>query len=102
MKVEHIRIFFYDIIYLTKICEVFMNDVKSQKKDEYRTSRILYIIQAAVEYFIATLAGGAYLAKITSAVGIPDDVTAILTATVSLGVGFQLFALFISRNKRAK
>lgn len=79
-----------------------MDDVRSQKKDEYRTSRILYIIQAAVEYFIATLAGGAYLAKITSAVGIPDDVTAILTATVSLGVGFQLFALFISRERRAK
>jgi len=79
-----------------------MDDTRSQKKDEYRASRILYIIQAAVEYFIATLAGGAYLAKITSAVGIPDDVTAILTATVSLGVGFQLFALFISRNRRAK
>ncbi len=79
-----------------------MGDVKSQKSDKYRASRILYIIQAAVEYFIATLAGGAYLAKITSTIGIPDDVTAILTATVSLGVGFQLFALFISRNRRAK
>ncbi len=73
-----------------------------QKRDEYKSSRILYIIQAAVEYFIASLAGGAYLAKITTSIGIPDDVTAILTATVSLGVGFQLFALFISRNKRAK
>ena len=72
------------------------------EKDPYKGSRILYIIQAAVEYFIATLAGGAYLAKITTSIGIPDDVTAILTATVSLGVGFQLFALFISRNKRAK
>lgn len=79
-----------------------MDEIKTKSKDEYRASRILYIIQAAVEYFIATLAGGAYLAKITTSIGIPDDVTAILTATVSLGVGFQLFALFISRNKRAK
>ena len=79
-----------------------MENVQLKEKDVYRPSRILYIIQAAVEYFIATLAGGAYLAKITESIGIPDDVTAILTATVSLGVGFQLFALFISRNKRAK
>ena len=79
-----------------------MENYEMQKKDKYKSSRILYIIQAAVEYFIATLAGGAYLAKITSTIGIPDDVTAILTATVSLGVGFQLFALFISRNKPAK
>lgn len=79
-----------------------MDEIKTANKDEYRASRILYIIQAAVEYFIATLAGGAYLAKITTSIGIPDDVTAILTATVSLGVGFQLFALFISRNKRTK
>lgn len=79
-----------------------MDKIKTKSNDEYRASRILYIIQAAVEYFIATLAGGAYLAKITTSIGIPDDVTAILTATVSLGVGFQLFALFISRNKRAK
>ena len=29
-------------------------------KDKYRFSRFLYIIQAAVEYFIATLVGGAF------------------------------------------
>ena len=72
------------------------------KKDRYKVSRILYIIQTAVEYFIAALAEGAYIAKIATTIGIPDDVTAILTATVSLGIGFQLFALFLPRNKRAK
>jgi hypothetical protein len=73
-----------------------------KNKDRYKSSRILYIIQAAVEYFIATLAGGAYLAKATEAVGMPDDVTAILTALVSLGVGFQLVALFIPRKRTVK
>ena len=72
------------------------------KKDRYRFSRFLYIIQAAVEYFIATLVGGAYLAKATEAVGMSDDVTAILTALVSLGVGFQLLALFIPRRRTVK
>lgn len=70
--------------------------------DKYRFDRILYIIQAAVEYFIATLAGGAYLAKATESVGMPDDITAILTSLVSLGVGFQLVALFIPRRKTVK
>ena len=72
------------------------------KKDKYKFSRFLYIIQAAVEYFIATLVAGAYLAKATEAVGMSDDVTAILTSLVSLGVGFQLVALFIPRTRTVK
>ena len=80
---------------------VFMKSINAIK-DENKLGRILYIIQATLEYFITTLAGGAYLAKLTTTIGIPDDVTAILSATVSLGVAFQLFALVIPRNKRAK
>ena len=72
------------------------------EKDKYRFSRFLYIIQAAVEYFIAMLVGGAYLAKVTEAVGMSDDVTAVLTSLVSLGVGFQLVALFIPRRRTVK
>lgn len=81
-----------------------MNTLSSaqKEKDKYGTSRVLYIIQATVEYFIATLAGGAYLAKATEAVGMPDDLTAILTSLVSLGVGFQLVALFIPRRRTVK
>ena len=71
-------------------------------KDKYRFSRFLYIIQAAVEYFITTLVGGAYLAKVTATVGMSDDVTAILSSLVTLGVGFQLVALFIPQGKRVK
>ena len=73
-----------------------------ETKDKYRFSRLLYIIQATVEYFISTLVAGAYLAKATEAVGMSDDVTAILTSLVSLGVGFQLVALLIPRKRSVK
>lgn len=62
--------------------------------DIYGKSRVLYIFEAAFEYFISLLVTGAYLAKLTSAVGISDTLTGILTAFVSLGCGFQLFAVF--------
>ena len=47
------------------------------EKDIYKTSRGLHIIEAAVEYFITILIGGAYLAKLTDAVGISDAMTGI-------------------------
>ena len=34
-------------------------------KDEYKTSRFLYILEATFEYFISLLVTGAYLAKLT-------------------------------------
>ena len=64
-------------------------------RDKYSTSRVLYIIEAAVEYFIAILVGTTYLAKLCSNIGISDSTTGILTSFISLGFGFQFFALFI-------
>ena len=72
------------------------------EKDVYKSSRTLYIIEAALEYFISLLVSGAYIAKLTSAIGLPDNITAILTSFVSLGCGFQIVALFIARNKSVK
>lgn len=69
------------------------------KKDAYKTSRFLYILEATFEYFISILVGGAYLAKITSSLGISDSLTGILTSFVSLGCGFQIIAIFLA-NKR--
>ncbi len=56
----------------------------------------MYIIEAALEYFISILSHGTYLAKITQTIGMKDSTTALLTSSVSLGVGFQILALFIS------
>lgn len=71
-------------------------------KDIYKTSRILYIIEAALEYFISLLVIGAYLAKVTSSIGMSDTLTGILTSFVSLGCGFQIVAVFFVKKKTVK
>lgn len=72
------------------------------EKDVYKSSRILYIIEAALEYFISLLVAGAYLAKLTSSIGLPDSLTAILSSFVSLGCSFQMVAIFVAKNKSVK
>lgn len=54
------------------------------------------IIQAAVKYFISILVGTTYLARLCLDIGISDSITGVLNAFISLGFGFQFFALFIS------
>ena len=78
-----------------------MNEINN-KKDPYKLSRLYYILVAAVEYFIAILVGTTYLAKLTSSIGISDGTTGVLTAFVSLGCGFQIFALFIAHKRPVK
>lgn len=72
------------------------------KKDIYRSSRVGNIISAALEYFISMLVIDSYLAKLTTDIGISDSVTGILTSFVSLGFGFQLFAIFLINKKPVK
>lgn len=73
-----------------------------QNQDIYKTSRLLYIIEAGLEYFISLLVAGAYLAKVTSVIGISDGVTGILSSFVSLGCGFQLVAVFLVNKRPVK
>lgn len=68
------------------------------KRPNYAFSRVMYIIEVALEYFISMMIGGAYLAKIAGEIGLSDSTTGVLTSFVSLGLGFQIFALFL-RNK---
>lgn len=75
---------------------------ESIKKDQYAFSRILYIIEAALEYFVCIAVGGVYLAKLTKSIGISDAITGIITAFVSLGCGFQIIALFLAHKKPVK
>lgn len=72
------------------------------QRDVYKTSRVLYIIEAALEYFISILVGGAYLAKLTAELGIPDSITGILSSLVTLGCSFQLLAILLFHKRRAK
>ena len=76
--------------------------VPKKKKDPYAFSRVMYIIEALVEYLISITISGAYLAKITEAIGIDDGLTGIITAFISLGHVFQLFALLLTGVRRVK
>ena len=73
-----------------------------QEKDIYKSSRILYIISAALEYFIAILTGTAYLAKIASAIGISDGTIGVLSSFVALGCAFQIVSLAMRTEKPVK
>lgn len=77
---------------------------KTQKKprDEYAHSRLMYIAEETIFYFISMLVSGAYLARVTTAIGVSDSLTGILSAFVSLGCGFQIIAVFLSRLRPVK
>lgn len=65
-------------------------------RDEYRTTRFLYLLEAAFEYFISLLLTGAYIAKVAGAIGLSDSTVGIVTSIVALGTSFQFFAVFLS------
>ena len=73
--------------------------MEALEKDVYKKSRFFYILEATFEYFISILVGGAYLAKITTSLGMSAALTGILTSFVSLGGGFQIFAIFLADSR---
>ncbi len=64
-----------------------------------KISRLMYIAEATLEYFISLLVSGSFLATITKEIGFSDSLTGILSSLVSLGCLFQLFSLSIKRTK---
>ncbi len=73
-----------------------------EKSSGNKKGQLLYIIEATVEYFISLMITGAYLAKITTTIGMSAGLTGILTAFVSLGYVFQIFALFLAGKRKVK
>lgn len=73
---------------------------KNLLHDENRFGRFCYIVEAALEYFISILISGAYLARITTGLGISDGLTGILSSFVSLGCVFQLGSIGLFRKIR--
>ncbi len=67
----------------------------------YRRGRLLYTIEAGVEYLISILVANTYLAILTKELGISDSLTGIISAFISLGCVFQLISILI-RKKRSK
>ena len=72
------------------------------KKDVYKFSRLMYIIEAALEYFVSLAVGTVYLAKLAEYIGLSDSLTGILSSFVSLGCGFQLIAIFLANKRPVK
>jgi predicted MFS family arabinose efflux permease len=70
--------------------------MKNKTTDPYKFSRLMYILEAAFEYFISLLVIGAYIAKVATTIGLSDSTTGILTSFVSLGLGFQCVAIFLA------
>ncbi len=79
-----------------------MDDRSLQAEDKYKFSRLMYILEASLEYFIAIAVGTVYLARITTYIGMSDALTGILSSFVSLGCGFQLIAIFLVNKRPVK
>ncbi len=70
--------------------------------DNYGKSRVMYIIEACVENFITVLVTGAYLATLTSRLGLSDSLTAILSSVASLSYLFQLVSIYLAHKTPVK
>ncbi len=57
--------------------------------------KILYIFEACLEYLIAILCTGSYLATLTGTLGMSDGLTGVISSFVSLGCLFQLISMFV-------
>ena len=62
-----------------------------------KRGQTLYVIEAALEYLIAILASGSFLATLTRELGMSDSLTGILSSVISLGCLFQLLSIFVRR-----
>jgi MFS family permease len=62
-------------------------------------SRLMYIIEACLEYLISILVAGSFLATLTKELGFSDSLTAILSSIISLGCMFQLISLSIRKTR---
>lgn len=64
-----------------------------------RRSRIMYILEATLEYLISILVAGSYLATMTRELGFSDSLTGILSSIISLGCLFQLMSISLRLTK---
>lgn len=61
-----------------------------------------YIFEAMFDYLITILISGAYLAKLTTTIGISDVMTAVLSSVTSLGAMFQILSIFLAHKTPVK
>ena len=72
------------------------------KYDEYGRNRRLYLAECVFEYLISILVTGSYLAKLTTSIGISDEMTAILSELTTVSGIFQIFSIYLSHKRPVK
>lgn len=79
-----------------------MENTLGKEKNPYAGSVKLYIPACAIVYLISLITSGAYLAKLTTTIGISDGMTAILSSIASLACLFQFVSIPLSHRARSK
>ena len=79
-----------------------MGTLINQNEKNNKITRIMYIIEAMLEYFIALGIGTDYLAFLALEVGMSDALIGIIEAFVSLGASFRVFALLLTNKTPVK
>ena len=77
-----------------------MNSCVSAKGEkQLKKNRNAYIVEAALEYFIALLTSGTFLTAILINIGVSDSVAGIVTSFASLGFIAQFFSVIFIKPK---
>ena len=79
-----------------------LTSIRAYFSDASNRSRMGYIIEAALEYFITLLVSGAFLTTLLLQNGIPDSLTGMISAVGSLAGLVQIFAIFLARIRKVK
>ena len=64
--------------------------------DKFKSSRTLSIIGASLERMIVVLAGGVYISKVGTYVGLSTSQNGFLNVFLQFGASFQLIAIFFA------
>lgn len=80
----------------------FADGVNKSDRSDYAFSEKMYVLQRAIAYFISIATSGAYLAKLTTGIGISDSMTAILSSISSLACIFQFLSIPLSHKRTFK
>lgn len=73
--------------------------VENETSPALKRSRFMYICEAALEYLIAILVSGSFLATLTKSLGMSDSLTGVLSSVISLGCLFQLLSAVYRRQQ---
>ena len=75
---------------------------KINNYNDFSFNRKLYYAECVFGYFISILVTGSYLAKLTTSIGISDEMTAILSELTAISGIFQILSIYLSHKRPVK